>query len=109
MMKPLLAALTLVAPLPAFASAEFLEVTFTCERNVAVPVVFVNEPEGVSHAVALIEGGLHLLPVAVSASGARYADQDGGYQLWVKGDTATVLYGEDADADALLSDCVAAD
>lgn len=109
MLRSLLVAAALAAPLPAFASAEFLAVTFVCERDVAVPVIFVNEPGGASHAVALIEGGLRLLPVAISASGARYAAEGGGYQLWVKGDAATVLYGDDADADPLLSDCVAAD
>lgn len=93
------------AQLPA---AELVEVTYHCERGVSLPAVYVNDGEG--HVVALIEGRLLVLPRAISASGARYREtEEPGYELWSKGDSATLSWGSDADSTILLRDCLAGD
>lgn len=89
-------------------AAELVEVTYHCERGVSLPAVYVND--GAGHVVALIEGQLLVLPRAISASGARYrAAEQPGYELWSKGDSATLSWGSDADSTILLRDCLAAD
>lgn len=99
MMRALLVSALLAGP----AAAEPIAVTFLCERGIRVPVVFTDEL-----AVAWIEDGLRVMPQAISASGARYREAGAGYQLWTKGESATISHGaEDADM-VLLSGCTAA-
>ncbi len=96
---------------PALAEFDLRGGTYLCERGVEVPVSYVNGADG-SVAVLHVEGRLVTLPIAPSASGARYAwPSDGsGYVWWTKGEEAT-LYWHDgttsgAEAEAmLLADC----
>lgn len=87
--------------------ADLIPVTFTCERGVEVPVVFVNSESGESYAVALIDGRMLGMRRAVSASGARYRSGDGAdaYELWTKGNTAMVSVGADGNDTVLFQDC----
>lgn len=107
----LVTALTALSALPALSQpalsqpVQLLPVTYLCERGVTVPVVYVNGPDDDTHAIALIEGQLRVLAVAVSASGARYREDDAGYQIWSKGRNATISYGPDGAATTLLEQC----
>lgn len=107
----ILAALPFAAlPLMAIAdSPELIEVTYHCERGVTLPTVYINLGAEPGYAVALIEGRLTLLEQAISASGARYRqpEADAGYELWSKGNTATLGYGSEADTNLLLLECAA--
>lgn len=112
-MRPIFAAATATAlaaltALPALSQpVELLPVTYLCERGVAVQVVYVNGPDGDSHAIALIEGRMHVLPIAIAASGARYRENGEGYEIWNKGNAATISYGPDGAATTLLTQCAA--
>lgn len=102
-LAPTLFALT---ALPALSQqTELLPVTYTCERGVSLPVAYVNGPDDEAHAIALIEGDLRVMQIAVSASGARYREGDSGYQIWSKGADATISYGPDGNEVTLLTDC----
>jgi membrane-bound inhibitor of C-type lysozyme len=82
---------------PASAGMDTLGATYLCERGVEVPVSYVNGSDG-SVAVLYVEGRLITLPIAISASGARYAwPSDGsGYVWWTKGETATLYWRDGA-------------
>ncbi|MFV0302300.1 MAG: MliC family protein [Paracoccus sp. (in: a-proteobacteria)] len=102
-----LSALCLVLAAPACAMTprgekiEQVPVTYRCAGGMSVPVIFVNPPNAdAGYAAAVIEGRLMVLPLVISASGARYRGDTPapGYQIWVKGDEATITKGpEDAD------------
>lgn len=105
-MRPALAALFLLLPPAALAEApELLPVTYECERGVTLPVIYVNGPDDHAQAIAWIEGGLRVLQIARSASGARYREGDAGYEIWGKGDTATLSHGPEGSETVLLSEC----
>ena len=90
-------------------TGDLIPVTYVCERGVEIPVVFVNPEGGDAYAVAQIDGKLVGMRQAVSASGARYRSGDGAdaYQLWSKGDSATVSFGADGRDAVLFQDCTA--
>lgn len=93
---------------PAFAETQVQNMTYVCERDVAVPVVYVNAPD-TSFVVIHVEGGQYLLYNEAAASGARYGwPSDGSnYVWWTKGDEAT-LYWKDGEAGtetAILTGC----
>lgn len=82
--------------------------TYICDRDVEIPVAYVNADDGAA-AVLHVEGRLITLLNERAASGARYAwPSDGsGYVWWTKGDTAT-LYWRDGETDtetALYAEC----
>lgn len=77
---------------PALAEPDVLAVVYSCERGVIVPVTYVNGADG-SVAVLHVEGRQIALPLAVSASGARFAkEQVSGYSWWNKGQEATLAW-----------------
>lgn len=109
---PVAAALGLLLAAPAgFASAEGLEVlpvNYQCDDGVRMPVLFINTADGESLAVAVIQGNLVPMQIQLSASGARYGGMDPqlSFELWIKGDQATVSDTRKADAAAeLLMTC----
>lgn len=105
-MRPALAALFLLLPATALSEApELLPVTYECERGVTLPVIYVNGPGDHAQAIAWIEGGLRVLRITRSASGARYREVGAGYEIWGKGDTATLSHGPEGSATVLLSEC----
>ncbi|MGP9804601.1 MliC family protein [Paracoccus sp. NSM] len=105
-MRPTLAALFLLLPPAALAETpEFLPVTYECERGVTLPVIYVNGPDDHARAIAWIEGGLRVLRIARSASGARYREDAAGYEIWGKGDSATLSHGAEGSETVLLSEC----
>ncbi|MDO5704701.1 MAG: MliC family protein [Paracoccus sp. (in: a-proteobacteria)] len=85
------------------------QVVFTCERDVQVPVAYVNVPTGESFAVAQIDGRQIAMIQVVSGSGIRYrsVDETRPYELHAKGHDGMFFYGPDGDAADLLSDCTA--
>ncbi len=101
-----LSALALAAP--ASAGMDILGATYLCERGVEVPVSYVNGSDG-SVAVLYVEGRLITLPIAISASGARYSlPSDGsGYVWWTKGETAMLYWRDSATSDevTLYAEC----
>ncbi|GAB1480238.1 hypothetical protein MASR2M74_28130 [Paracoccaceae bacterium] len=112
-MKALLAAV-LAGLIPTMAQAELqpLNVRFTCDRGVELPVVFVNETGGDSVAILYVEGQQNLLFQEPSASGARYGwPSDGSaYVLWVKGQEATVYWRDgEKGTETLIYTCTQAE
>lgn len=87
---------------------ERVPVTYRCAGDVTVPVIFVN-PENVDagYAATVIDGKLMVLPLVISASGARYRSDDPapGYQIWVKGDEAMITTGPEDDDKPVAEDC----
>ena len=83
----------IAAAAPAFAEFDLQGGSYLCDRGVEVPVSYVNGADG-SVAVVHVEGRLVTLPIAPSASGARYAwPSDGsGYVWWTRGEEATLYW-----------------
>ncbi|GGH25709.1 hypothetical protein GCM10010973_13030 [Cribrihabitans marinus] len=71
---------------------ELVQVTYTCDRGVEVPVVFINTETGPGQAVMQIEGKLVALRAAPTGSGVRYVavDEQDSYRLYTKGDVAII-------------------
>lgn len=92
-----LAMLSLTAT-PAFAQTQVQNMTYVCDRDVAVPVVYVNAAD-TSLVVLNVDGNQVLLYAEQAGSGARYSwPSDGsGYVWWSKNDEAT-LYWKDGEA-----------
>lgn len=80
----------LCAALPAWGKTDIIQTQYLCERDVLIPVVYVNDGEGGGQAILVAEGQQVMLGRAVSGSGARYSAPEGvsGYTWWSKGDTA---------------------
>lgn len=78
-----------------------IKANYLCERSVQLPVIFVNEVDGKSYAVAFIEGKLIAMQQGMSGSGARYIalDEQMSYRLHIKGNDATLSF-MDADHEA---------
>lgn len=111
------AALLLLAT-PAFAMVqkgpkpEQVPATYRCAGDVTVPVIFVNPAHSdAGYAATVIEGRLMVLPLVVSASGARYRSDDPapGYQIWIKGDDAMITTGPENDDKPLAEGCTLID
>ena len=75
------------------AQAETRALTYTCERGVDIPAVYVNGDD-LAVVVLWIEGRMINLERTEAASGARYQfPNDGsGYVWWSKGDEATLAW-----------------
>jgi len=97
------------AALPASAEVQVQAMTYVCERQVNVPVVYVNSAEGPGIAVIQVEGGMYNLQVEQSASGTRYAFPSDGshYVWWTKGDVAMLLWhdGTNGQDEPVYSEC----
>jgi membrane-bound inhibitor of C-type lysozyme len=102
------AAIVLAFAAPAVAETQVQNMTYICDRDVAVPVVYVNAPD-TSLAVIFVEGGQYLLYSEPAASGARYGwPSDGSsYVWWTKGEEATLYWkdGEAGSETAILTGC----
>ncbi|WP_439273146.1 MliC family protein [Pseudochrobactrum sp. HB0163] len=92
--------------------APLTKVTYICERNVEVPVVYVNGLKNdESMAVISVEGKLVPMRIAPSGSGARYIalDEQDSYRWHSKGDEGILSFLEaddSAEEQVLLSKCV---
>lgn len=106
--KPAVLPVTEPAPRPEAMGQDSLDdVSYTCEGDSALQVVFINTASGNSYAIVQDQDRMIPMQVAVSASGARYLSADGGFQLWTKGDAAD-LVALDGDAETpLRSGCTA--
>ena len=92
MRSGVIGAVMALAAAPAFAEPDILSVVYSCERGVTIPVTYVNGADG-SVAVLQVEGRQIALPLAKSASGARFArEQVSGYDWWNKGQGATLAW-----------------
>ena len=65
-------------------------VTFNCSENKTIQALFFKEKVELT----LSDGRNMLLPQAISASGARYANADESFVFWNKGNTAFVQEGD---------------
>jgi membrane-bound inhibitor of C-type lysozyme len=95
----------------AAADLSLVGVTYECERGVQVPVTYVNDGQGGSVAVLVVEGRQVALLPEPAASGVRYGwPSDGShYVWWSKGMHAATLYwhdGETGEDRVLLEDCL---
>lgn len=95
------------APLPAEASApaaQGIETsnTFHWQCNeVGVASTYTDDAQRVTLAFS---GRELALPIAVSASGARYADADGN-EFWTKGDSGTLVLAAEAGSETARREC----
>lgn len=109
--KPAVPPVTEPAPKPETMDQDSLtDVSYACDGDTSMQVVFVNTAAGASYAIVLEQGRMIPMQIAVSASGARYLSiaPEGRYQLWTKGDTADLVV-LDGDAETpLRSGCTAA-
>lgn len=107
-----LVAAAVIACLPAGARTQevpqdLISARYRCEGGASVPVVYVNASETGGYAVMLIDGRLVAMRQVASGSGARYRSGNGddAYELWAKGDAATIRVGPDGGGRVILSDC----
>ena len=63
--------------------------TFNCDNGKNIHAIFFDEKVELT----LSDGRSMLIPQAISASGARYANQDESFVFWNKGDTAFIQEG----------------
>jgi membrane-bound inhibitor of C-type lysozyme len=93
------AAFALVAP--AHAEAPVAVAAFACKGGKSIEASFYADKV----ALKLSDGRTMTLPQAMSASGARYANDNESFVFWNKGDTAFVTEGKDGTE--TYSGCVA--
>lgn len=109
--KPAVPPVTEPAPKPETMDQDSLtDISYACDGDTSMQVVFVNTAAGASYAVVLEQGRMIPMQIAVSASGARYLSiaPEGRYQLWTKGDTADLVALDGAAETPLRSGCTAA-
>ena len=104
--------MSLPLALSAQEGAEVSSLSYLCERNVTLPVTFINPAQGPGLAVMQIEGKQIALRALPSGSGVRYVgfDEQDSYRLYTKGDDAFVMHmaaDHTADEVPVLSDCSA--
>jgi membrane-bound inhibitor of C-type lysozyme len=93
-------AISLLASAPAFAETPIASATFKCKEGKSIDATFYADKVDLK----LSDGRSMKVPQAMSASGARYANEDESFVFWNKGDTAFVTEGKD---EAMTySDCV---
>lgn len=82
--------------------AETIHARFNCDAGKSIEAAFDNGPKPSVH-LSLSDGRRLMLPQALSASGARYANGDESIVFWNKGDTAFIEEG----GRTTYGDCVA--
>jgi membrane-bound inhibitor of C-type lysozyme len=82
--------------------AETIHARFDCDGGKSIEAAFDNGPKP-SVELALSDGRRWVLPQALSASGARYANGDESIVFWNKGNTAFIEEG----GRTTYRDCVA--
>ena len=95
--------------LPGMAAAEINMQTnrYLCDRNVEVPVTYVNDGD-TSVVVLMVDGTQISLYGESAASGARYGwpSDAASYVWWSKGDTAMLLWKDETGAETpVLPNC----
>lgn len=76
---------------PVLAETPVATAVFKCQGGKSIDAIFyVN-----SVSLKLSDGRSLIVPQAMSASGARYANKDETFVFWNKGDTAFVTEGKD--------------
>src|SRR5262245_30720708 len=83
--------LAILAGSMAYATVPPAIATFKCESGKTIEAMF----NGDKVELKLSDGRTLSLPQAMSASGARYANEDETFVFWNKGDTAFVTEGKD--------------
>jgi membrane-bound inhibitor of C-type lysozyme len=79
--------------LPASAETPVATALFKCEAGKTIDATFYAS----SVDLKLSDGRSLVLPQAMSASGARYANEDESLVFWNKGDTAFITEGKDGE------------
>ena len=84
----------LISATTAFAETGVIEMSYLCDRNVALHVSFINPTDGPGLAVMHVEGKLVTLRSLPTGSGVRYVafDEQDSYRLYTKGDEAFVAW-----------------
>ena len=100
---------------PEQAEDQVMRATYVCKDDARLEAIFLNTATGNSYAVLSHEDRPVWLEVAVSASGARYVSEvvdtgDDGpgmqFELWTKGDGATLSWLDGDATQPILTDCV---
>jgi membrane-bound inhibitor of C-type lysozyme len=88
-----LAAISIAAlvALPALAETPVATAIFKCQGGKSIDATFYAN----SVSLKLSDGRSLMVPQAMSASGARYANKDETFVFWNKGNTAFVTEGKD--------------
>jgi membrane-bound inhibitor of C-type lysozyme len=76
---------------PALAETPVATAIFKCQGGKSIDATFYAN----SVSLKLSDGRSLMVPQAMSASGARYANKDETFVFWNKGDTAFVTEGKD--------------
>ena len=89
---------------------DVVSVIYQCDRDVRLPVTYINAGGFESVAVMQVEGRQVAMRQFVSASGAKYAsfDEELGYRWWSKGDIGFLTFlaaDHTAEEVDLLMDC----
>lgn len=101
-----LAAAALLLPAAAMAEISTDVVTYSCDNQRSLDVAYINAGED-SFAVMSEGGALVVLPIAVSASGARYLEESRQLEWWTKGDEGFLTQLGEPEI-PLYQNCVAA-
>jgi membrane-bound inhibitor of C-type lysozyme len=83
--------ITALIAMPALAEAPVATAVFKCSGGKSIDATFYAS----SVDLKLSDGRSMKVPQAMSASGARYANEDETFVFWNKGDTAFVTEGKD--------------
>ncbi|MGU3574263.1 MliC family protein, partial [Brucellaceae bacterium C25G] len=75
------------------------KIDYYCERNIIIPVTYINTASGTSFAIINVDGKQISMTAAPSGSGARYIaiDEQDSYRWHEKAGEATLLYLEASD------------
>ena len=76
---------------PVLAETPVATAVFKCQGGKSIDAIFYAN----SVSLKLSDGRSLMVPQAMSASGARYANKDETFVFWNKGDTAFVTEGKD--------------
>lgn len=82
---------TVLIASPVLAETPVATAVFKCQAGKSIDAIFYAN----SVSLKLSDGRSLMVPQAMSASGARYANKDETFVFWNKGDTAFVTEGKD--------------
>lgn len=84
-------------------SVNEIPAVFSCDYNINVSAIFKNAPEGNSVDLNINDGERKIeLRQVISASGARYANNDESFIFWNKGNTAFIQENDEI----IIDNCI---
>lgn len=77
-------------------------VKYACDESKTIAATYYSDKVD----LVLSDGRTESLPQTMSGSGIRYANADGSFVFWSKGDTAFITEGTDANAPPTFANCI---